>query len=280
MVRELRFGVGAASGPRSNTWTIKGQRNDVYLMQRRVGGTVKVSLHEEGPWRFALTSEHLASPDRLQVPEGADPRMARAWSRPSPIAQGLTRAFAVVVPWFEIIDRPGTERAGVVWADTPPQGSSVQCDVFLAGPTAKVDGHPGAGSMGTQAVGDFELPNGDRVFVVWWAPKISESIQQQLDRLLSAEVLDDGHPVSGLSMLAFLIEDGVGAHIDVTLPDVTVVSRRALLDGEARCPRCAGALGEGEDRATLVDAISRATSSSMPVKHVRCGQVLRVRLED
>jgi hypothetical protein len=278
MTNELRFGVGSASGRRSKTWLIKAQKNDVYLMQRRVGGDVKVSFHEGGPFRFALTAEHLKKPDRLQAPEGTDPRLAKAWPRPPEIAPGLTRAFSIFVPWFEVIERPGAERGSVTWADPPPKGSAVEFDVFFSTPTAEVSTHPGARSMGTRSVGTITLPNAERVFVVWWTPEITDAIQQQLDRLFSAEVLENGQPVSGLGMLTLAVENGVGVHIDVTLPDVVAFPRAALVDGEARCPRCGAMLGTPEERAKLVAAISSPRPAGLPVRHMSCGQYFRARL--
>ena len=280
MSKELRFGVGSASGRRSATWTLKATRNDVYLMQRRIGGHAKVSLHEDGPWRFALTSEHLAGPNPLQAPAGRDRRGAHEWQRPPEIAPGLTRAFSIFVPWFEVVDRPGAESAGVTWADPPPKGSAVEFDVFFATPAAKVSTHPGARSMGTRSVGTITLPNAERVYVVWWTPQITDAIQLQLDRLFSAEVLQNGQPVTGLGMLTFALENGVGVHVDVTLPDVIAFPRAALVDGAARCPRCGAMLGTPEERAKLLDAISSPKPAGLPVRHMSCGQYFRARLED
>jgi hypothetical protein len=282
MSKRLRFGVGSATGPRSSTWILKAHRNDVYLTQRRIGRHIKVSFHETGPWRFALTTEHLASPHRLRAPAGRDPRGAHEWPRPpADAASGVTRAFAIVIPWFEVRDRPGAEAGDVVWAETPPRGSSVEFDVFFVAPTALVTGHPGARSMGTRAVGSIALPNGERVFVVWWTPQITDTIQKQLDRLLSAEVLQDGKPVAGLSMLAFVIEEGLGVLVDVTLPDVVALSGTSLLNGEARCPRCGEMLGtQDEERAKLLVAMTAGTMAGVPVHHERCGQYFRVKLEE
>jgi hypothetical protein len=55
----LRFAVGSPLGPRSRTWRlwVRKRKNDVYIASRRLAGSVKVSLHEPGPSRFALTRE-------------------------------------------------------------------------------------------------------------------------------------------------------------------------------------------------------------------------------
>jgi hypothetical protein len=280
MAKAVRFGVGSASGPRSNTWTLKAHRNDVYLMQRRVGGDMKVSFHAApGPWRVALTSQHILKPNRLLVPPGKDPRLPTVWTRPPQDAAGLTRAFAIVVPWFEVRDRSGVEDSEVIWADLPPRGFAVEFDVFFAAPTAVIDGHPGARSMGTRAVGDLTLPNGERVFVVWWNAEITDAIQRQLDDFLSREVLQGGQPVSGLGMLGFGLENGVGVHLDLSVPDVFEFPRAALLDGQARCPRCDDLLGTPDERAAIVAAISAAKSIGVTVRHMRCGHYFRAKFD-
>jgi hypothetical protein len=80
-------------------------------------------------------------------------------------------------------------------------------------------------------------------------------------------------------MLTFALEKGVGVHIDVSLPDVVAFPREALLDGEARCPRCRATLGTPEERVKLLDAISSPKPAAVPVRHMSCGQYLRVKLE-
>lgn len=274
--RELRFGVGRADGPRSSTWTLKAQKNDVYLMQRQTGGDSKVSFHGDGgPWRFALTSEHLAKPDHLQVPAGVDPRLAKEWPRPPAIA-GVTHAFTIFVPWFEVIERSWVERVGVKWIDAPSRGSAVRFDVFFAAPNVIM--RPDTRSHGPFALGELVLDSGERVVVLWSTPRISDEVQEQLDRVLSAEVLKDGQPISGLGMLTFSIEDGRGVHVDVTLPDVVTFGRAAFLGGQADCPRCGAKLGAAEDRGQLLAALIAASVAGVPMRHMSCGQYFRARL--
>jgi hypothetical protein len=72
-------------------WT---HRDSVYLTATSFGGVWKTSLHGDGPWRLAVTAEHLRSPERV-VPPG----MPRApWTfEPTPFVNGVRRAFAVAV---------------------------------------------------------------------------------------------------------------------------------------------------------------------------------------
>jgi hypothetical protein len=61
----LRFAVGAADGPRTRTGDCGCPRgkSDLYISGRRVANSVKVSIHEPGPARFALTSEFVREHD-------------------------------------------------------------------------------------------------------------------------------------------------------------------------------------------------------------------------
>lgn len=73
----LRFAVGSAYSTRSRTWRLwvpKG-KSDVYVSGRRLGNSVKVSLHEPGPARFALTDEWVRATG-FQALDGRDRRLA------------------------------------------------------------------------------------------------------------------------------------------------------------------------------------------------------------
>jgi hypothetical protein len=65
-------------------------KSDVYVSSRRLGNSVKVSLHEPGPARFALTKEFVEK-GTYQAPEGFDPRLAVEWERPRPNEPPLHR---------------------------------------------------------------------------------------------------------------------------------------------------------------------------------------------
>jgi hypothetical protein len=226
----LRFAVGTAMGPRSRTWRLwvpKG-KGDVYVSSRRIGNSVKVSLHEPGPGRFALTQEFV---DRgtFQPPEGKDPRLAIEWERPRPRPpNGAVRPLALIVPWDEVIPRDEGETGEVVWVPPPPKGSAVHFDVVYVPNEMRVSGHPGARSMGTLLVGQVELANGERVYVTWLLREIDDPLQEGIDRLRSVRALDaDGKPIEETGMLGFGTEpnpdaaDGteVATLLDVTPPD-------------------------------------------------------------
>lgn len=226
----LRFAVGSPTGPRSRTWRlwVPRRKSDVYVSSRRVGNSVKVSLHEPGPARFALTSE-LVRKGTFQAPEGRDPRLAVDWERPRPKPPGqIARPLALIVPWDEVLERDVDETGDVVWTPPPPEDTCVHFDVVYVPAGMPVTGHPGARSMGTELVGEVELENGERVFVTSIVRPMETVTREHVDRLRRARILDaEGNPIQKTGMLAFGHEpnpdadDGtfVGTVIDVTRPD-------------------------------------------------------------
>jgi hypothetical protein len=226
----LRFAVGSPAGPRSRTWRlwVPRRKSDVYVSSRRLGNSVKVSLHEPGPARFALTSEFMRK-GSWKAPEGRDPRLAAEWDRPRPKPPNrIARPLAIVVPWDEVLEREVEETGDVIWTPPPPDGTCVHFDIVYTPAGVTVIGHPGARSMGTELVGKVELENGEYVFVTSKVRSMEAATREHVDKLRSARILDaDGNIVQKTGMLAFGHEpnpdadDGtfVGTVIDVTRPD-------------------------------------------------------------
>jgi hypothetical protein len=203
-------------------------KSDVYVSSRRLGNSVKVSLHEPGPSRFALTREFVRG-GSYQPPEGRDPRLAIEWERPRPKPpRQVARPFAIIVPWDEVLERDVEETGDVVWTLAPPEGSCVHFDLVYIPAGVTVTGHPGARSMGTELVGEVELESGEQVFVTSLVREMGAALRANVDRLRSAHILDgEGDRIQKTGMLAFGREpnpdadDGtfVGTLLDVTRPD-------------------------------------------------------------
>jgi hypothetical protein len=200
-------------------------KSAVYISGRNLGASVKVSLHEPGPSRFALTSDWVQR-TRFQAPEGRDRRLAVEWERPRPRPpRQIARPFSIVVPWDEILDRGMAEPGQVTWVPPPPEGTCIHFDVIYTPAGAVITGHPGARSMGTGLIGEVRLANDERVFVTWLVRPMEEALRRHVLKLRAARILDaDGHPIQKAGMLAFGKEpnpdadDGtyVGKFLDVT----------------------------------------------------------------
>lgn len=227
----LRFAVGSADGPRSRTWRlwVRPQKSDVYISGRRLGSSVKVSLHEPGPARFALTHEWVRKTG-YRAPEGMDRRLAVEWERPRPRPpRRIARPFSIIVPFDEVLDRETTETGTVTWVPPPPDGTCIHFDVVYVPAGALVTGHPGARSMGTGLVGVVQLYNGERVHVTWLVRPLDEPLHRHIVKLRTARILDkDGNSMKKAGMLSFGTEpnpdsdDGtyIGKFLDVTRKDM------------------------------------------------------------
>jgi hypothetical protein len=227
----VRFAVGSPTGPRSRTWRLwvpKG-KSDVYVGSRRTSNSVKLSLHEPGPSRFALTSEFIEASD-FEAPEGRDARLAEEWERPRTKVpeRPVARPLSIVVPWDEVLPRGVEETGDVIWTPAPPEGTCVHFDVVYVAPGVRVTGHPGARSMGTELVGRVDLENGERVFVTSIVREMQEETRAHVDKLRSARILDvSGDPIEKTGILAFGFEPNrdadtdtfIGTLLDVTRPD-------------------------------------------------------------
>ena len=202
----LRFAVGSATGLRSRTWRlwVPNGKSDVYISGRSLGSSVKVSLHEPGPSRFALSAEWVRRTG-FQAPEGRDRRLAVEWNRPRPQPpRQASRPFSIIVPFDEVLDRGRPETGNVVWVPSPPEGTSVHFDIVYIPEGALVTSHPGARSMGTGFVGEVQLENKQRVFVTSLVRPMAEATRLHVMKLRNARILDaDGNPIEKVGMLAF-----------------------------------------------------------------------------
>lgn len=227
----LRFAVGSSTGPRSRTWRlwVPPRRSDVYLSVRRLGADFKVSIHEPGPARCALT-RHWVARKGYVAPAGEDPRLAREWNRPRPRPPNLiARPFEIIVPWDEVREQRNPETGPVHWTAPPPEGACVHFDLVYTPSGADVGhGHPGARSMGTRLVGVVALENGEHVFVTSIVRPMEAELRARIERLRTLRIIgSDGKEEKRSAVLAFGTspnpdaEDGteVGTFLDVSRSD-------------------------------------------------------------
>jgi len=186
---------------------------------------VKVSLHEPGPSRIALTNEWLRRTN-YQAPEERDRRLAVEWERSRPRApRKVARVFSIIVPYDEVLNRKTPETGLVAWVPPPPEDTCVRFDIVYVPAGAVVTGHPGARSMGTGLIGEVQLENGERVFVTWLVRPMLEATRRHIMQLRLAQLIHaHGKSIEKGGMLAFGREpnldanDGtfIGTFLDVT----------------------------------------------------------------
>ena len=200
-------------------------QSDVYVSGRTLGWAAKVSIHEPGPARFALTKNWVRDTN-YQAPAGHDSRLAVEWNRPRPSSPlRIARPLCIIVPFDEVVPR-GIEEVGTVnWVSPPNTGEAIHFDIVYVPAGTPLVEHPGATSMGTRLVGSVNLANGQTVFVTSLSHQLSPQIVQQIADLRAARVTDtDGREVDKVGMMSFGREpnpdaqDGteIGILVDVT----------------------------------------------------------------
>ena len=97
-----------------------------------------------------------------------------------------------------------TTTTTLMWVDTPPNGACVHLDLVYTPAVARVDGHPGARSMGTNLVGVVSLENGELVFVTSTVRPMEEETRATIERLRRLPIVgSDDKEMKRTAVLAF-----------------------------------------------------------------------------
>ncbi len=105
---ELRWRAQSPDGVRrSASWRIWTGKNspDIYIAQRQLAGTIKISLHADGNFQAGFVSNDVSKSWQGEIPGGT--RHLDKWRRPLEFAHGWTHLFEVVHPEVEL--RPFVE---------------------------------------------------------------------------------------------------------------------------------------------------------------------------
>lgn len=190
----IRFCIGTAQAPLAPVYSAwahdvasgRATSSNVYISARILGGHLKVSLHQDGRWRYALTSERLRK--GLSLPGwNRTGRVAEEWHRPPEIEPGLTRAFTIRFPASELRDTHKSQPLppDVVWLPRPPHEHQGIVTVLLA--HGHGDGWPGK-DAGTALVGAIGLMSGETVFLVYHTLPIPPELSSRVKALKAATV--------------------------------------------------------------------------------------------
>jgi len=174
--QSIRFGIINNSDERSATWKCiipKGvNKNDVYIMQRHLGGAIKTSLHESGNWHVAHIHNYFQEHMRIEdINEKG--RFIEKWNRPIEIAPGITLALRIITPWSAVktkFDKDNFKKA--IWIPNAPKDRATEIYLLLTRPHINNDGWPGKSSMNTKLIGSMELDGGETVWLVYSYIKI------------------------------------------------------------------------------------------------------------
>lgn len=166
---ELRFAVRAVSGHRAATWkvwTLGGEKNDVYVACRGLGGQLKASLHQSGQWHVSFTKQFF---EAQFIDLAVDPkkRFVETWPRPPEIAPGVTLAHRIVVPWNSPTTPTTNEPDNVIWIPPAAESHATEIYIVFTGPHVEDSGWPGKNGSSTALVGSFPIISGETVWVVY-----------------------------------------------------------------------------------------------------------------
>jgi hypothetical protein len=154
-------------GRQAATWKCwsPSRREDVYLACRELGGALKTSLHESGSWHTGYLRDFFEEsvPEEHQTKRG--PYVAR-WSRPTPMALGVTLAFRIVTPWSSVMVERAKDVPGMVSVPAPGEKRATEFLIVLVDAGTPVGEWPGK-NTGHQLVGSYGLPSSTTVWIVW-----------------------------------------------------------------------------------------------------------------
>jgi len=167
--KAIRFGITDGQGHRAASWKLwtPSTTSDVYLACRELGGTLKASLHESGNWHVAY-SQTTFDADVLGIVPSQKDRFMDKWSRPKPIAPGVTLAFRIVTPYSAVMTPLYNPGKNISWIPNCSAPRATEIDLILVSPTTPATGWPGKNKMGTQLIGSYHLSSGDSVWAVYW----------------------------------------------------------------------------------------------------------------
>jgi hypothetical protein len=166
-----RFAVGSAVGNRSSVWRIWTEKDgSTYIGDRQVAGRVHVSLHATGRW-------HL----RLRDSQGNVVHDKR-WQRPPPF-KGLTKAFMIIIPSTEVVQRtaPIKKPDRVAWWPAPLLNHYRSFAVLIL-PPGGTFGNLSTDPRGPQVPAVLPLPNGESVHLLTRELPMEEPFSGNLER--------------------------------------------------------------------------------------------------
>jgi hypothetical protein len=129
----FRFAVGSAETGHSATWTAFGTGSEYYIGARHAMGSSKISLHQSGICRVALTEKQFnALPgDGLTQPPD---RALIKWKRPPTPDIGAAHVASIIFPteFLKLPEPQGTPKKPLIVFGAAPPGKAVEIGFFYS----------------------------------------------------------------------------------------------------------------------------------------------------
>ena len=129
----FRFAVGSAEAGHSSMWTAFGTGNEYYIGARHVMGSSKISLHQSGICRVALTEKHFSAllSDGLTQPRD---RALIKWKRPPTPDIGAAHVASIIFPteFLKLPEPQGIPKKPLIIFGAAPPGKAVEIGFFYS----------------------------------------------------------------------------------------------------------------------------------------------------
>ena len=160
---KIKFAVGSTTEYFSAPWILWSQKNNVYLAATDQSGTIKLSLHESGRWRFAFTKESGINA------QNSEDRVIERYVRPEEFSRGWIQVASVHVPSVNFkkpFKQPYDKHLSrFVWAEKPPADHKIVFTVLYANSTVMEVDFGKILRPGDKILHYFKILNGDSIIL-------------------------------------------------------------------------------------------------------------------
>lgn len=165
--REVRFGVsdGTYRSATWKCWSPTGKKTDIYIVNRGIAKTLKVSLHETGQCHIAYFDSFMNS-SGLSVDPRVKDRYIDKWLSPKAFANGLIIGLRIVVTHAAVCTPLKAEDSRKIkWIENCAPDKSTEIDILITPPDYKSQDWPGKNSMGNRLIDSYLLADESRVWI-------------------------------------------------------------------------------------------------------------------
>jgi hypothetical protein len=129
----FRFAVGSIEAGYSATWTAFGRGSEYYIGARSMMGGSKISLHQSGICRVALTEEQFKMLPNDGLAQPSDRAIVK-WKRQPTPKIGASHAASIIFPteFLKLPEPRGTAKKPLIIFGAAPQGKAVEIGFFYS----------------------------------------------------------------------------------------------------------------------------------------------------